>query len=92
MIEFFLSLAPWIIAIALVILLWFWFGRQRRPRRQPRPDEPPRWLQRKLLRQLGGDRAVVERLIRREKLKTPGRSEAWYWEKVLSDLERDRRY
>jgi len=41
---------------------------------------------------LSGDRTAAERLVARERCLNPGQSEAWYWEKVISDLERDRRY
>lgn len=48
-------------------------------------------LENDLLRLVNHDRQVAERLINREKTANPGRTEKWYWEKVVSDLERDRR-
>lgn len=44
---------------------------------------------RKLLNCL--DRDVAERLVSSARRSNPGRSEQWYWEKVIYDLNRDRR-
>jgi hypothetical protein len=33
----------------------------------------------------------IERLLETARRNTPDRSEQWYWEKILYDLERDRR-
>lgn len=48
-------------------------------------------LQSRLLILVGGNVATAERLIESEKEKNPGKTESWYWEKVIYDLERDRR-
>lgn len=53
-------------------------------------DEPDPLVRDKLLRLLKQDREMAERLIAQAKQKNPNQSEAWYWEKVLWDLERDR--
>lgn len=62
--------------------------------RTTRPDfgvgTPSRAVQRKLLRLVGDDRKIAAGLVKRLKLKHPGRSEDWYWEKAIYDLERDR--
>lgn len=42
-----------------------------------------------LLRATKGDRQLAIRLINKAKLRFPGKSERWYHEKVLYDLERD---
>ncbi|MFB2923424.1 tetratricopeptide repeat protein [Aerosakkonema funiforme] len=47
-------------------------------------------LQNKLLTLVGGNWATAERLVEQERRKNPGKSENWYWEKVIYDLERDR--
>jgi hypothetical protein len=41
---------------------------------------------------LGGDKQVVLRLLRNARKNNPGKSYLWYHEKVIRDLERDRRY
>lgn len=38
----------------------------------------------------GYDKERVERLLNGARLKNPDRSEQWYWEKILYDMERDR--
>ncbi|OUC14918.1 MAG: hypothetical protein B0A82_09675 [Alkalinema sp. CACIAM 70d] len=43
----------------------------------------------KLLKATKGDRALAERLLRGAQLKYPGKSDRWYVEKVLYDLQRD---
>lgn len=48
-------------------------------------------VQARLMRLVGYDRKIVTRLVEQLKLKNPGRSEDWYWEKAIYDLERDRR-
>lgn len=68
----------------------------RRFRSQPTPTRvrigsPSRAVQRKLMGLVGNDRDIVEGLAQRLKLKNPGRSDDWCWEKAIYDLERDRR-
>lgn len=48
-------------------------------------------VEKKLVLMLGGDRNVALRLVRSARQKNPGQTELWYWEKVIRDLERDRR-
>jgi Zn-dependent protease len=38
----------------------------------------------------GYDKERIERLLNGARLKNPDRSEQWYWEKILYDMERDR--
>lgn len=47
-------------------------------------------LKQRLLRLVGGHWSIAERLIEQAKVKTPGMSEEWYWEKVIYDLEQER--
>jgi|GEM_PF-3541348 len=49
-------------------------------------------LDKKLLIMLGGDKKTALRLLRNARKNNPGRSYLWYHEKVILDLERDRRY
>ena len=48
-------------------------------------------VQDKLRRLVGYDRRIASDLVEQLKLKNPGMSEDWYWEKAIYDLERDRR-
>jgi hypothetical protein len=52
----------------------------------------PRKTRKQLTAMVGGDQRTVERLLKNLRLKHPGESETWYWEKAIFDLERDRRY
>ena len=47
--------------------------------------------QNQLFRLLRGDHQVASRLVDRERERNPQQSEQWLWEKVIRDLERDRR-
>ncbi|MCY6492202.1 hypothetical protein [Leptolyngbya sp. GGD] len=49
-------------------------------------------IQQRLYQLVYGDRAMAERLLRQARLRYPDRSEQWIWEKVVLDLERDRRW
>jgi hypothetical protein len=40
---------------------------------------------------MNNDLERIERLLDNARQRTPGKSEQWYWEKILYDLERDRR-
>ncbi|MFN6571812.1 hypothetical protein A6770_23610 [Nostoc minutum NIES-26] len=48
-------------------------------------------LKNKLIAKLGGDVAAAERLIEQAKQNYPDMPDSWYCERVLDDLERDRR-
>jgi hypothetical protein len=54
-------------------------------------DLPDLKVQQKLLSMMLGDRQAVKRTIDRIKQKYPGKTEVWYWEKAIEDLEKDRR-
>lgn len=51
-----------------------------------------RSLERQLLTMLAGDKQAALRLLRNVRKHHPGKSYLWYYEKVIRDLERDRRY
>ncbi len=50
-----------------------------------------KYLEQRLLKLLYGERKAARRLIEQAKKKNPGRSENWYYEKVIDDLQCDRR-
>lgn len=52
--------------------------------------KPSRKVQRQLLQLVGDDRKIAIGLVKRLKLKHPGKTEDWYWEKAIYDLNRDR--
>ena len=55
-----------------------------------RNDPKNRYLQADLLTLLKGDVPAAKRLLIQQRRKNPGRSDNWYLEKVIYDLERDR--
>lgn len=88
-----------LLAIALIAALFFWLNRRqsrRRPAlyRSPTATAPSRSVrghtQRQLLRLVGGNQAVAERLVEQVQLRNPGQSEQWCWEKAIYDIHRDR--
>ena len=56
-----------------------------------RTDPRNRDLQHQLMGMLQGDTATAKRLLRQQRRNHPGKSDNWYLEKVIYDLERDRR-
>lgn len=76
------------------------------PRAKPSPPSPPKPVTppspqplrfpsranyNRLVSMLHGDGNAAERLVGKVRQQNPERSEDWCWEKVISDLERDRR-
>ncbi|WP_144415963.1 hypothetical protein [Calothrix sp. 336/3] len=49
-------------------------------------------LEKHLLNLVAGERQTATRLISHAKRQNPGKSQQWYLEKVIWDLERDRGY
>jgi hypothetical protein len=45
-----------------------------------------------ILKMLGGDKQAALRLLKYVRKNHPGKSYIWYQEKVIRDLQRDRRY
>lgn len=74
-------------AIALICLLF-----QQLQKQQKKKPKLNRSLDKELLRLLGGNKNTALRLLRNARKNHPGRSYLWYHEKVIRDLERDRRY
>lgn len=61
------------------------------PRTHHRPTRPVRSrTERELLRLVGGNRAVADRLVEQVQLRNPQHSEQWCWEKAIYDIQRDR--
>ena len=55
-----------------------------------RNNRKARPLEKKLIRLLHGDKATAYRLLENARIKYKDKSENWYLEKVIHDLERDR--
>ncbi|MEO1673610.1 MAG: hypothetical protein AAFR77_23005 [Cyanobacteria bacterium J06631_2] len=74
------------VLLALLYILWRQIKRQQDSR-----QKFDRCMDRQLLTMLGGDKKLILRLLRHARKQHPGRSYLWYHEKVIHDLERDRR-
>jgi hypothetical protein len=66
--------------LVVVGLIGFGVWKDNRDREGISPD---------LLRAAKGDKKLVKRLLMNAQMRHPGKSERWYQEKVLYDLERD---
>ncbi|MFZ9737994.1 MAG: hypothetical protein ACO3EZ_08305 [Prochlorotrichaceae cyanobacterium] len=74
-----------LIFFTVVVLSVMWARKS-----SPRQQNPFRGgISRELLQATKGDRELAERLMNYARNKYPGKSERWYLEKVLYDLERD---
>jgi hypothetical protein len=98
----FLGTFSLIVIFATLYYVLFWeFRRQqaqlagRRPlNHQHSADEfapPISQLKNQLVTLLGGDNAGAERLVNQARKTYPNMPEHWYWERVIADVERDRR-
>ena len=56
---------------------------------EPQSDVSP-GLRRRLFALVNGNLDLAERLLNQVRLEHPNRTESWYYEKVIYDLERDR--
>lgn len=83
--------------ITLVVLVFVFWNKGSSSRYHHSPSRHseksvPKPTQKQLIAMVGGDRRTVNRLLQDLRLRHPGESETWYWEKAIFDLERDRRY
>ncbi len=77
------------VLFSLSYILFRTIQKQKRFKSKTKLDKS---LDKKLLTMLGGDQQTALRLLRNARKNNPGRSYLWYHEKVIRDLERDRRY
>jgi replication-associated recombination protein RarA len=90
-----------IILIVIMLLILLFFANKynfsvSRIKRSFQGIKPPnfavkRETEKQLLRLLNGDRRTALRLVENMKLRNPDKTEQWCWEKVIFDLQRDRR-
>ncbi len=86
-------------AIALIVGIFFLLRRYQGPKRSRSrslstsgaSQSVRSQTQRQLLRLVGGNRAVAERLVEQVQLRNPNHSQQWCWEKAIYDIQRDRR-
>ncbi|WP_036479165.1 hypothetical protein [Myxosarcina sp. GI1] len=87
--ESFIILALFASLFFLVYILYQEINKQKRAKRKLKLDTG---LNKKLLTMLNGDEKAALRLLRNIRQNNSGKSYVWYQEKVIRDLERDRRY
>ncbi|WP_335036133.1 hypothetical protein [Nostoc sp.] len=81
-----------IVSLSLA-LIKLWSSQPRGKGSKPYfSDLKNRKLQKRLLILLNGDGTTAERLLKQQRQRNQGQSDEWYLEKVIYDLERDRRY
>ena len=81
-----------LIVVTLLFLLYLFFQENQKNKKIKYKNKLDRSLDQQLLIMLGGDRQAVLRLLRNARKNHPGKSYLWYHEKVIRDIERDRRY
>lgn len=86
--ESFIAIALFAALIFLVYILFKEINKQKRAKRKLRLDTG---LNKQLLIMLNGDEKAALRLLRYVRKNNPGKNYVWYQEKVIRDLERDRR-
>lgn len=101
-----MSLLSILLAIALLLALTSWLTGYRLPINRPtrsrsignrghssiqRDRGVARGTRKQLLRLVGGNAAVAQRLVSDVSARNPTRPEQWCWEKAIYDIERDRR-
>ena len=80
-----------ILLATLLVLIYILWQQIKQQKRQPKP-KLDRSLDRQLLTMLNGDKQAALRLLRHARRNNPGRTYLWYYEKVIRDLSRDRKY
>lgn len=78
------------IAIVLLVLLAIVIWKVWQDSRKTKGIRRGGNIDRDLLKALQGDGELAERLLDQARLKHPGKSERWYIEKVIYDINRDR--
>ncbi|MEA5470546.1 hypothetical protein [Spirulina sp. 06S082] len=75
-----------VLLVLLAIIIWKVWQNSRKTKGIRRGGN----IDRDLLKALQGDAKLAERLLDQARLKYPGKSERWYIEKVIYDINRDR--
>lgn len=96
-----MSIISIVLAIAIILAVVSWLTGYRLPiYRQVKGGENTsiqrdrgvsRSTRAQLLRLVGGNAAVAQRLVSDVSDRNPARTEQWCWEKAIYDIERDRR-
>ncbi len=85
------SLIAFILFASLFFLIYIFVKEIKKQKKTKAKYKLDTGLNKKLLTMLSGDEKAALRLIRNVRQNNPGKSYIWYQEKVIRDLERDRR-
>ena len=95
-----MSVLSLILAIVIMAAVFCWLTGYRLPIQLKSPSSQGqnsssgkvnRSTRQQLMRLVNGNQAVADRLISRVRSQHPDRSEQWWWEKAIYDIQRDRR-
>ena len=81
-----------VIFITLSFLIFILLREIKKQKKAKPKHKLDKSLEKQLLTMLSGDKKAALRLLRYARQKNPGQTYLWYYEKVIRDLERDRRY
>ena len=87
-----MGILVFICLIGLLFLAYFLVQEIQKQKKYKTKYKLDRSLDKQLLIMVRGDRECALRLLRNARKNNPGKSYLWYHEKVIRDLERDRRY
>jgi ABC-type protease/lipase transport system fused ATPase/permease subunit len=89
MIDNIIGIALLAVCFFLLYLLFEEIKKQKKVKAKYQLDEN---LNKQILTMLAGDKKAALRLLNSVRKNNPNKSYVWYQEKVIRDLERDRRY
>lgn len=78
-----------IVLCGIAYAAWSWWREKRSRSGGGANSNSPRQLYRAVLREAKGDHTLVDRLLDHARTKYPGKTEAWYLDKILYDFRRD---
>lgn len=78
--------------LALCFLIYLFFQEIKKQKKAKAKLRLDNRLSKRLLSMLSGDEKTALRLLRNARKNNPHKSYIWYQEKVIRDLERDRRF
>lgn len=84
-----------IIIVLLSLLFFFLYSLYKEIKHQKKAQTNYKFdkkLNKDILILLGGDQKAALRLLKNARKNNPGKSHKWCQEKIIRDLERDRRY
>lgn len=93
---------PQLVSLGFMLVWGVWQYRRLQRQQHPQPFQPKqattqvptnsvKHLEARLINLMNGDSQAAYRLVQLTQSRNPGKPLSWCWEKVIMDLERDRR-